>query len=189
MNQAEDVIVAQLEAWGFRCEQFTKLEMRAGKTPDRRVYHEQELAFLLEVKEVVRDDFAGGSRDDPRFNRLASDIHEAVKQFDAVNPSRKQVNVLAFVNNDSMCGSLDLHAVLTGNALTDSGEALPIHNRQARGRIQDEKFRIDAYLWFDQSAPTEMFLNEYDQRHQTKVRAYFDPIFGKRTRLEERRTS
>ena len=181
MNKAEDVVVAQLEAWGFRCEPFSKREMRAGKTPDRRVYLGQHLAFFIEVKEVVQDDFLGGARDDPRFNRLASDIHEAVKQFDAVNPHREYVNILAFVNNDSMCGSLDLNAVLTGNALTGSGEAMPIYNRQARGRIRDEKFRIDAYLWLDQSVPAKMFLNQHDRRHQPRVRVYFDPIFGGQT--------
>ena len=48
-----------------------------------------------------------GLRDDPRFNQLASDVHEAVKQFDAVNRDRKHMNILAFVNNDSMCGALN----------------------------------------------------------------------------------
>ena len=85
MNEPEDIVVAQLEAWGFRCEPFTKRDLRATKTPDRRVYREEEFAFFLEVKEVATDDFAGGVRNDPKFNRLASDIHEAVKQFDAMS--------------------------------------------------------------------------------------------------------
>jgi hypothetical protein len=178
MNEAEDLVVTHLERCGFRCEPFTKVEMRAGKTPDRRVYRGDELAFLLEVKEVVEDDFHNGIRNDPHPNRLASDIHDAVKQFDAVNPTREQANVLAIVNNDAMCGSLDLHAVLTGNAVTESGEALPIYNRQARGRIREEKFRVDAYLWFEGPTPTHLFLNGRDRRHESKVRRYLGPVCG-----------
>ena len=179
MNKAEDVVVARLEAWGFRCELFTKAELRAGKTPDRRVYREQEFAFFLEVKEVAADDWAGGVRNDPRLNRLASDVHEAVTQFDAVNPDRQHMNILAFVNNDTMCGALDLNGVLTGNALTDAGESLPIYKRQAQGRINDERFRIDGYLWFEGTVPSKMFTNGSDRRHQTSLHKYFDSHFGK----------
>jgi hypothetical protein len=178
MNEAEDLVVAQLVAWGFRCEPFSKLQLRSTKTPDRRVYRAQEFAFFLEVKEVVADNWASGVRNDPRFNRLASDIHEAVKQFDAVNPDREHMNILAFVNNDSMCGALDLNGVLTGNALTESGESLPIYNRQAQGRVADGKFRIDGYLWFEGTVPTKMFTNGSDQRHQARLHEYFDSHFG-----------
>lgn len=176
MNAAEAIVVAQLESWRFRCEPFTKAELRATKTPDRRVYLDQRLVFFLEVKEIARDEFAGGLRDDPRFNRLASDIYEAVKQFDAVNSDRYHPNVLAFVNNDLLCSPSDLEAVLTGEAKSDDSEALRIHSRVAFGRIADAKHRIDAYIWFD--GPTPVTICPYgDRRHEDQIRQLLVPRF------------
>jgi len=176
MDSSEELVDRKLREWGFRPERFSKEEMRRSKTPDRRVYRETELVFFLEVKEVAPDDWLGGVRADPRFNRLAADIHEAVKQFDSVNPNREIANVMVFVNRDSMCGSLDLYGVLTGDALTSDGGRLPIYGKQAHGRIKNERFRVDAYLWFDDYNAFKVFINEADRRHSDRLRAEFEAI-------------
>jgi hypothetical protein len=80
---------------------FSKAEMRAGKTPDFRVSRDGRLLFLCEVKSSPKDRWldhrleeappgrvVGGIRKDPIFNRLAGDVHDAVKQFDAVNQAQ-----------------------------------------------------------------------------------------------------
>lgn len=177
METAEDLVVRHLELWGFRCKRFSKGEMRSGKTPDRRVYRGDQLAFFLEVKEISRNDWLGGVRPDPRFNRLTSDIHDAVQQFDSVNPDREHPNVLALVNKDSECDSRDLIGVLTGYASTSDGGTLRIYAKQAFGRIRNEKHRIDAYLWFDRGDTHELFVNASDLRHLDRLQGYLGTVF------------
>ena len=108
-----------------------------------------EFAFYCEIKEIAKDDWLGGAKPDPVFNRISDDIHTAVKQFNSVNPDLEHPNVLAFVNNDDRCGSLDLIGVLTGHLLLDDGGAAPIYLKYSHGRIKDEKNLIHLYLWFD----------------------------------------
>jgi len=176
MNHSEAFVDRRLRALGLRPEPFSKEEMRGRKTPDRRVYRDAELLFLLEIKEVAADDWLGGERPDPRFNRLTADIHEAAKQFDSVNPDRQLANVLAFVNRDSMCDSRDLIGVLTGNALTSQGSRLPLYEKYALGRIREERLRIDTYLWLDESGTFQVFLNDVDTRHSNRLRPDFEAI-------------
>jgi hypothetical protein len=176
MNDAEAFVDERFRAFGFRPEPFSKSEMRAGKTPDRRVYRGGELIFLLEVKEIAESNWLGGERPDPVFNRLTDDIHEAVKQFDAVNPQRQIANVLAFVNRDPMCGAEDLRGVLTGAALTTSGEKLLIYEKYALGRIREERFRIDVYLWLEESGVFQVLLNDGDRRHSDRLRSEFETM-------------
>jgi len=179
MGSSEELVDGRLREWGFRPERFSKNELRQGKTPDRRVYRANELVFFLEVKEVAAGDWLGGERADPRFNRLTADIHDAVKQFDSVNADREVANVMAFVNRDSMCGPLDLYGVLTGDALATDSSRLRIYGKYASGRIQSEKFRVDAYLWFDEQKAFKVFVNEVERRHSDRLRAEFDVICAK----------
>lgn len=95
---------------GLTTERFSKQEMRRGRTPDFRIWKGDELRAFCEVKSSPEDQWlniqiekaapgaiAGGSRSDPIFNRLAADIHEAVKQFDAVNVDNAQELALILV--------------------------------------------------------------------------------------------
>jgi hypothetical protein len=100
LNVGERVAVNFFAKHGLRCERFTEQEMRQGKTPDFRVFKGAEFAAYSEAKHVQEDKWledqlkaappmtiVGGSRHDPAFNRLSGHIHEAAKQFEAVNPS------------------------------------------------------------------------------------------------------
>ena len=91
----------------------------------------------------------GGLRNDPVYNRLTSDVHAAVKQFDAVNKDITHPNVLALVNHDKKCKINDLINVLTGIELTNNGSAFPIFQYYSEGRIRDEKKRKHLFLWVD----------------------------------------
>ena len=173
MAAAEDVVSTELEKYGLRCERFTKEEQRIRKTPDRRVYRTDEFAFFCEIKQIANDPWLGGLRPDPIFNRLTNDIHTAVKQFDSVNPHLQHPNVLAFLNHDRMCGSLDLIGVLTGHLLTEGNGAAPIYRKYSEGRILDEKHRIHLYLWFDSFKANKILFNKASKRHMARLCGYF----------------
>ncbi len=167
---AEHLVVSELEAQDFRCEGFSKEEKRAGKTPDRRVYRGGEFAFFLEVKEI--EDVVTHGLGDSILDRIAARIHDAVKQFGAVNPDLEHPNVLALVNCNRMCGSLDLIEVVTGRRLLEGGETVPTGLRWSEGRIRDEKWRIHLYLWFDSFKANQIFFNTVDTRHLERLAAF-----------------
>lgn len=164
LSDSESLVIGKLTTYGLRCKRFTKEERRRQKTPDFRVYLNEDFAFYCEVKEVAEDPWLLGERPDPIFNRLSDDIHEGVKQFDGVNCDLKHPNVLALVNNDRMCGSLDLLCVLTGHLLTKKGWE-PVYIKYSQGRIRDEKYRIDLYLWFDSFKADKVIFTRRNQAH------------------------
>ncbi|MFZ3122343.1 MAG: hypothetical protein WA104_03120 [Thermodesulfovibrionales bacterium] len=172
-NSAEDLVVRELEKFQLRCERFSKDERRNRKTPDYRVYKDDTLAFFCEVKEIEKDTWLNGVRADPIFNRIADDVHTAVKQFDAVNSALDYPNVMALVNNDDTCGCLDLIGVITGHLLIDNGKSAPIYQKYSEGRIKDDKSRIHLYLWFDAFKENKFLFNAGDIRQRDKLCEYF----------------
>lgn len=162
MNTAEQFAEAYLRTHGLRPDRFSKVEMRQGKTPDFRVRKGKEIVLLCEAKHVQRDEWldkqlekagpmelVGGLRPDPIYNRLSNHIHEAAQQFNAVNPNHAYPNVLVFANSDRQCGAEDLRGVITGNFYARGGAVEPIYTQYSNGRIREEKFVIDAYIWWD----------------------------------------
>lgn len=171
---------------GLRSEPFSSSEKQKGKTPDFRVFRCDEFAFFCEVKGISRDGWldgqlekvpkgqlAGGLRPDPIYNRLSSKIHEAVKQFDAVNPGADLPNVLVLVNHDDLCDWKDLISVTTGKVLTDDGRSLDIFRKYSEGRIRDERWRIHLYIWLDDFKDDHKFFNMNATSHKEKLCEYF----------------
>ncbi len=171
------------EAYGLRCEGFSKDEMRKSKTPDFRVYRGAEMACFCEVKSAAEDEWldrqlnsaptgtlVGGARNDPIYNRIENKIHEAIKQFDAVNPSQAHPNVLVLVNHDKHANRFDLEAVLIGSIPVQGGGRLRGFTNYSHGRIRDEKFRIHLYLWVDEVLNGKSFVfNEAIPAHYTRL--------------------
>jgi len=158
----EKVVADFLGERGFQCVRFSEEDIGKGPTPDFRVLKGTDFCFFCEVKSIDKETWldeqlkevppgtiAGGERPDPTFNRLTSDIHKAIKQFDAVNPDVKFPNVLAFVNNESICRVHDLYEVFTGNYRSDDGTLYPISKKYSEGRIKEEKHRIHLFIWID----------------------------------------
>jgi len=176
MDSDEEKVKSYFEDRGFTAERFSKNETRAGKTPDFRIFRSGELLFYCEVKSSPKDkwlneklngaasgELVGGARNDPIFNRLTTDIHEAVKQFDAVNKNQKFPNILALVNHDNMCGFNDLLGILTGNFYADDGTAHPIYRQFSHGRIKDEKARVHMFIWLDDHRPDRLLFSQTDE--------------------------
>ena len=163
MDAATLRVAKFLASFGLRCEEFAKAERNSSKTPDLRVFQGDTLVFFCEVKEVAEDtwlkqkldkalpgEIVGGARPDPIYNRVSNKIHEAVTQLDAVNPDRKYPNVLVFLNNDRMADQNDLRAVLTGAVPLQGGGTFPGFKEYSEGRIREEKWRIDLFIWIDE---------------------------------------
>lgn len=186
MDPDEERVKGYLEDRGFTVERFSKSETRGGKTPDFRVFRNGEFLFYCEVKSSPKDrwldeqlnsaapgELVGGARKDPIFNRLTSDIHDAAKQFDAVNKDQKHPNILALVNHDDMCGFNDLLAILTGNFYANDGTAHPIYRQFSHGRIKDEKGKIHMFIWLDDHKPDRMLFSQTNDAHHAALRAAF----------------
>lgn len=186
MDPDEEKVKHYLEERGFTVERFSKTETRAGKKADFRVLRNGEFLFYCEVKSspedrwldeqldsAARGELAGGARNDPIFNRLTKDIHEAVKQFDAVNKDQRHPNVLALVNHDDMCGFSDLLGILTGNFYASDGTAHPIYRQFSHSRIKDEKGKVHLFIWLDDHKPDRLLFSEAEEAHHAALCATF----------------
>ncbi|HSW11840.1 MAG TPA: hypothetical protein VLI06_03300 [Solimonas sp.] len=170
MSPDEIKVQSFLAEHSLEATSYSKLERRSGKKPDFRVLKGGAFAFFCEVKSIEADDVVG-LRNDPIFNRLADDIHTAVKQFDAVNPDRTYPNVLAFVNHDSACGPPDLIGVTTGQFVSEGGRLHKIYTQYSDGRIKDEKKRIDLFIWLDDCKLRGLLWSQaHDNHHQALCR-------------------
>lgn len=162
-EEADLDLVAQLvfAGQGLVLERFSHAETVTGRTPDFRVYRAGELVAYCEVKSP-RDDWlddrlararpfeiVGGGRNDPTFNRLARHIEKAASQFDAVNPGRDFLNILAFVNHDDDSGFNDLVETVTGYFHTESGSKIPTMMHISEGRIGQAKRSVDLVVWIN----------------------------------------
>jgi hypothetical protein len=117
MDPSEGTAEEFLSSRGFRPERFSTVEHKTGKTQDYRVFGCADLRFHCEVKGIEKDTWpdkqlanapvgtvVAGATPDPTFNRLTADIHDTVKQFNAVNPGRSHPNVLIFCPLRSQVG-------------------------------------------------------------------------------------
>lgn len=186
MDIKEQQIADLLRKNGLQVKEFTKKERDQSKTPDFRVFKESKFVFYCEVKTIAPDDWliklikdappgtlVGGGRDDPIYNRLTNKIHDAVKQFETVNPNSEDPNVLAFVNLDNMCGWHDLIAVTTGQFLSKGGGLHPIYLKYSEGRIKKEKIKIHLYIWIDKSKGDFYLFNQVEKKHLNNLCSYF----------------
>lgn len=187
ISPSEQTVAAYFESLGLMPVRFPKQEMRRGRAPDFRVLRGGELAFFCEVKNAQEDRWLdeqgkdaepgtvyGGSRHDPVYNRVANYVHTAAGQFAAVNAEAQRPNVLAIVNEDRMAGFPDLRSVLTGNFYSEDDPPDPIFRDISEGRIREDRFRIDLYLWFDAGRTRpHMVFTQANPAHDAALCDYF----------------
>ena len=167
----------------LHAQRFADDEVSAGKTPDFRLFRNNQHVAYCEVKsprdEWLDDKLAGaepfqivgGLREDPTFNRIAGLVRKAVKQLDAVNPERRLPNIVVFVNWADASHFHDLDETLTGYLRLSDGTKAPTMFKVSEGRMRDEKRRVDAYVWFDGSRRNVegIFFTQSDVLHRDAV--------------------
>jgi len=183
----EEIVKEFLSGYGLRSDKFDKEELRNGKTPDYRVYKNDNVLFsYCEVKNAQKDtwlddklveanpgEIVGGLRKDPVFNRLSTHIHTARKQFDAVNKNEELPNILAFYNEDEQSGFLDLMAVTTGNFFAEGGAVFPIYKHISEGRVKEDIAKIHLFIWLDAHKPHRFLFNTINLKFQSELCSTF----------------
>jgi hypothetical protein len=158
----EALVLGYWQGEGFEISSFAKNEMQGAKTPDFRLSRDGVEVAFCEVKSFQRDtwledqlknalagELVGDLLPDPIFNRISNAVHTAFKQFESVNPSHQLLNFLFFVNHDTSARSEDLDRVLTGYENPRQGQFDRTCGQFSEGRIGEEKFRVDLYVWLD----------------------------------------
>jgi len=159
-DRDEASVAEYLRQLGLRAEPFCKASKRASKTPDFKVFRDDDLAFFCEVKSAA-DDNVQGSRNDPTYNRIEAKVYEAIQQFDAVNPSLDHPNVLFIVNHDRSSKIAALTEVLTGYGEYEGEhgpELMRVYGRWSDGRIREGKERIGLCVWVDHASGVKQHL-------------------------------
>ena len=139
---------------GLTPRRFSKEERHRSRTPDFRVFRDDEFVFFAEVKTIDPDQWisselaqpAEPAWEDPTYNSLSSKVYDAAGQFEAVNAGADQANVLMFVNLASSATCHDLLSVLTGYHFAEDGTRRPLFARWSEGLIRDERDSIDLYV-------------------------------------------
>jgi hypothetical protein len=164
-----DLVAGYLATHGLSAERFAKEELPLGKNnPDFRVRKDGAVVAYCEVKSPL-DDPLSGARDDPTFDRLIRFLKKAATQFDAFNPSRTELNILAYVSHKPTTLYADLHEMLTGHFLALSGEQIQTMRPPAEAKD------IDLYLWFEgAAAKPALLVNDLDPDRVKRVCALFD---------------
>jgi len=160
LHQGEQAAADFFAKCGLRVQRFGEGEIRGGRTADFRIFRDKEFVMFCEAKQFQCDDWlyecldnaapgqiVGDVRTDPIFNRLTNHVHEAVKQFDSINPKHEYPNVLFLANSDRVSDVLDLITVLDGMFRAESGVREPIYTQYSEGRIRKEKFTVDLFIW------------------------------------------
>jgi len=157
LDKPEDIAKNFLEKNNFLVKKID--EKKPGKKPDFGVFSDNGLVFYCEVKSLKRDIDINQLieskdpiiKDDPIFNSIANRIHEAAKQFLAINPNHEIPNVLSFVNKYFIPRSIDiqdLYLTLYGCKITEDRKNFYI-KEGVRKRLYKDLKVIDLFLWFD----------------------------------------
>jgi hypothetical protein len=136
----------------------------------------------LEVKaiewtgtEVTADGFtgegliSGSMKRDNCAARLATKLHDAIRQFEGVSLPK----ILVFLNAHSEADVYDLMELLTGYLTYADGIRLASMPPAARGRSAADKARIDLHLWADLKGGTPSLIPATAVGEELKLK-YFD---------------
>ena len=159
------IVDAVFQLHGLTSVGFRKDELRAAKTPDRRLLREDQTVAYVEVKSPQYDDWlesqlefsppmkiVGGAKKDPTFSRIARHIDTAAKQFYSVNPSRNVPNILFFINHNHQSHWGDLYEVLTRHFLDNNGNKHATMLNISEGKIRNSKNQIDCFIWYEKKS-------------------------------------
>lgn len=120
-----------------------------GKQVDFELYFGNNIFGYCELKSILDYDFYGLWHD-PTYNKVQNKTHEAVKQFNSVNPDHVKPNIVFFMNHTRKVGFQDLWYVLTGQVSPPTQPSEPI-DLQYYKRLskKDDLAAIDYFIWAD----------------------------------------
>jgi len=154
-------------------EAYTDAELKAGKTPDYKLYKDGKLCGYCEMKSP-RDDWVlerPGSDDAivrrnlPFHRKLGAHVRKAGQQFDAVNPEHNVPNIMVFVTHAPDIERRDLHATISGLRTAD-GTPIFMLSPRMQEQVLDAARKIDLFLWIDAEKGTLQHVSVNDAPHQ-----------------------
>ena len=141
-----------------------------GKNPDFEIYLNGNFFAYSEVKSIIKYKWLG-ERHPPIWNSIQNKIHEARKQFSAVNPNHSHPNILMFLNHDSNYNWQDLYKVFNGKEPIPELLAYDTRHLKRLTRSGDIK-EIDFIIWMDafrdEKKPFQTVLAESKFKDQLK---------------------
>lgn len=176
MNESEQKIYTSLSDKGFTVLTYTKDELRNNiKTPDFRVYKDQQLVFFCEVKEIHEDNrnYDNGALKDNTYDIISECIHESYGQFLSVNKNHDVPNVLAICSKRHGIDILDYKLTCEGGFKTNDGKFVPAFKKVSEGRIKYERTFIDLCIWYDYMENAFSYMLYAKSKFIDQLRQYF----------------
>ncbi len=130
---------------GLQVERFSNVGRHSEKTPDFIVSSPEGLFFYCEVKSLTSEKFNEPLETTTANNRLTSNIHQATKQFKAVNSLHLVPNVLVWKALDPRYNIDKLNDLLKGKMILE-GKTLADLTKY-RKRIRKDLTSIDLHIW------------------------------------------
>jgi len=157
MLKSEQVIENYIKSNGYRVERFSKKEMRIpdNKTPDFKVFKDEDLFFLCEVKKIEDfpiENYNGNIEIDKDEAKVLGLINKSCNQFLNVNPKHIVPNVLAIYNERLGSDILDFKFAFEGRWALKNGTFFSRGISDAYRRIERKKSNIDMCLWYDENS-------------------------------------
>lgn len=151
----------------LRPERIPESVIEGVRTPDFKVFSGNGFAFFAEVKTLSPDTRLDEALNataplqvvevsESVYNRIASNIKNAGRQFVAINPNHEHPNVLVFVNKRE-CSVIDLRMVLEG--IRVPGITISVIGQDAREQVQEGAQQIDAYVWLGNNEQNTIVFN------------------------------
>lgn len=137
------------------------------RSPDLRVFNGDDFVCFAEVKTLLPDTRLDEALvvaaplqvvdvSESVYNRIASNIKNAGRQFAAINPSHEHPNVLVFVNKRD-CDVTDLRMALGGVRVP--GITINVIGQDTREQVQEGMQQIDACVWLESNAQATVIFN------------------------------
>lgn len=177
---------------------FSHDEKMRGKTPDFRIFRNQNLSGLIEIKSP-RDDWldeqfeqamklptdrrtelVGGLRSDPVFNRLGRLLKKAAQQLAAVEIGAHVPRLVVIVNHDDMTRPVDVDVTIKGEEISEDGSVISTQEGAAEGVRHAILPVVDLIVFIDAKSRRvrRLFRNEERPKLADGALDLLDPIDG-----------
>ena len=162
-----------LRAHGLSPERYPKVRGRGRvKTPDYQVCGPDDLFFLCEVKSVLTATGLKGILHRTIFNSLTENIHEAVKQFRAVNSTHSVPNVIIWISHNFQ---INVHTFLdlVKGGITIQEFLIADLTKFRRGRFDREINDVDLHVWLESDDTPQYVLNNWQPHFAYQLQKTF----------------